>query len=66
LLLKKKINFNTVFAREKAAPIFLGQEFGNNNSYISRTRFYLCESKIFAIAFAALWLSLAAFSVICQ
>jgi hypothetical protein len=33
----------------------LGQEFGsNNNSYISRTRFYLCESKIFAIAFAAL------------
>jgi hypothetical protein len=49
----------------------LGQEFGNNNNnnnntYISRIRFYLCESKIFAIAFAALWLSLAAFTVICQ
>jgi hypothetical protein len=51
----------------QAAPRFLGQEFGNNNnSYISRTRFYLCESKIFAIAFVALWLSLAAFTVICQ
>jgi hypothetical protein len=49
-----------------AAPRFLGQEFGNNNSYISRTRFYLCESKIFPIAFAALWLSLAAFTVIFQ
>jgi hypothetical protein len=33
---------------------------------ISRNRFCLCESKIFAIAFAALWLSLAAFTVICQ
>jgi hypothetical protein len=41
------------------------QEFGNN-SYISRTRFHMCESKIFAIAFVALWLSLAAFTVICQ
>jgi hypothetical protein len=46
---------------------FLGQEFGNNNnSYISRTRFYLCESKIFVIAFVALWLSLATFTVTCQ
>jgi hypothetical protein len=27
-----------------ATPRFLGQEFGNNNSYISRTIFYLCES----------------------
>jgi hypothetical protein len=50
-----------------AAPTFLGQEFGNNsNLYISCTRFYLCESKIFAIAFATLWLSLAAFTVIYQ
>jgi hypothetical protein len=48
-------------------PGFLGQEFGNNNnSSISRTRLNLCESKIFAIAFAALWLSLAAFAIICQ
>jgi hypothetical protein len=46
---------------------FLGQEFGNNNnSYARRTRFYVCESKIFVIAFAALWLSLAAFTVACQ
>jgi hypothetical protein len=52
--------------RVLAASRFLGQEFGNNNSYISRTRLNLCESKIFAIAFAALWLSLAAFTVICQ
>jgi hypothetical protein len=53
--------------RVLAAPRFLGKKFGNdNNSYISCTRFYLCESKIFAIAFAALWLSLAAFTVICQ
>jgi hypothetical protein len=53
--------------RVQAAPRFLGQEFRNNkNSYVSRTRFFLCESKIFAIAFAALWLSLAAFTVICQ
>jgi hypothetical protein len=44
------------------APRFLGQEFGNNKSYIIRSRFYLYESKIFA----ALWLSLAAFTVICQ
>jgi hypothetical protein len=56
----------TEFARVYAAPRFLGHEFGNNNSYINRTRFYLCESIIFAIAFAALWLSLAAFTVICQ
>jgi hypothetical protein len=58
----------TVFARVYGAPRFLGQEFGNNNSNLfkSRTRFYLYESKIFAIAFAALWLSLAAFTVICQ
>jgi hypothetical protein len=53
--------------RVQAAPRFLGQEFKNNsNSYVSRTRFYLCERKIFAIAFAELWLSLAAFTVICQ
>jgi hypothetical protein len=58
---------NAVFARVLAAPRFLGQEFGNNNnSYISCTRFYMCESKIFAIAFAALWLLLAAFAAICQ
>jgi hypothetical protein len=57
----------TVFARVQAASRFLGQEFGNNNnSYVSRTIFGLCESKIFAIAFAALSLSLAAFTVICQ
>jgi hypothetical protein len=43
-----------VFARAYAAPRFLGQEFGNNNSYISRTRFYLYDSKISWIAFAAL------------
>jgi hypothetical protein len=31
---------------------FVDQECGNNsNSYIHLTRFYLCESKIFAIAF---------------
>jgi hypothetical protein len=30
---------------------------------MSRTRFYLCQSKIFAIAFAALWLSIAAFTI---
>jgi hypothetical protein len=29
-------------------------------------RFYLCESKIFAVAFTPLWLSLAAFMVIYQ
>jgi hypothetical protein len=56
----------TVFARAYAAPRFLGQKFGNNNSYISRTMFHLCESKIFAIAIVALWLSLVAFTVICQ
>jgi ribosomal protein S27E len=51
----------------QATPTFLGQEFGNNNnSYASPIRFYLCESKIFAIAFMALWLSRAAFTVICQ
>jgi hypothetical protein len=33
---------------------------------ISRTKFYLCERKIFTIAFAALWLLLAAFTAICQ
>jgi hypothetical protein len=48
------------------ASRFPDQVFGNNDSYISRTRFYLCESKIFANAFAVLWLSLAAFTVICQ
>jgi hypothetical protein len=32
----------------------------------SRTRFYVCGSKIFAIAFVALWLLLAAFTVIYQ
>jgi hypothetical protein len=53
-----KFHAQTVFARVWAAPRFLGHEFGNN-SYISRTWFYLCESKIFANAFAALLLSLA-------
>jgi hypothetical protein len=77
ILLHETFNFITIFifhsyyitalARVLAAPRFLGQEFGNNNnSYISGIRFYLCESKIFAIAFVALWLSLAAFTVICQ
>jgi hypothetical protein len=56
----------TVFTHVQAAPRFLGQEFGNNNLKMSCTGFYLCESKIFAIAFAALWLLLAAFAVICQ
>jgi hypothetical protein len=50
----------------KPAPRFLCQEFGNSNPCISRTRFYLCESKIFVTAFAALWLSLVAFTIIFQ
>jgi hypothetical protein len=66
LLPTHRINISTyvrtAFARVWDAPRFLCQEFGNNNSYISRTRL----SKIFAIAFAALWFSLAAFTVICQ
>jgi hypothetical protein len=50
-----------------AALKYLGQEFGNDdNSYISCSGFYLCGSKIFAIAFAALWLSFATCTVICQ
>jgi hypothetical protein len=58
---------NIVFARVQAPPRFLGQEFGNNNnSYFSRTGFCLCESTMFPITFAVLWLSLAAFTVICQ
>jgi hypothetical protein len=54
--------------RVQAAPRFLGHEFGNNNnnSYVNHTRFYLCEGKIFAVAFMVLWLLLAAFTVICQ
>jgi hypothetical protein len=34
--------------------------------HISCTTFYLCECEIFAIAFLALWLQLAAFIVACQ
>jgi hypothetical protein len=50
---------DTIFARVQATPRFLGQEFGNNNnSCISCTRFYQCESKTIVIAFATLWLSL--------
>jgi hypothetical protein len=61
------LTYYTVFERVQAAPRFLCQEFGKNkNLHISRTRFYLCEGKIFAIAFAELWLSLAAFTVIFQ
>jgi hypothetical protein len=62
-----RVSLRTVYATYricawKTAPRFLGQEFGNNDLHISRTRFYSCEIKKIAIAFAAL----AAFTAICQ
>jgi hypothetical protein len=47
--------------------VFLGQEFGFNNiSSLSHSEFYLCESKVFMIAFTGLLLSLAALMIVCQ
>jgi hypothetical protein len=56
---------NTIFAHVYNAPWFLSKEFWNNdNLYTSNITFYLCESKIFVIAFVALGLLPAAFVVI--
>jgi hypothetical protein len=68
------VNYGRQVVRDIAVPYLRMYkphlDFSDKNleiiAHINRTRFYLCESKVFATAFAALWLSLAAFTVICQ